>query len=317
MIKINRDHLDWEQVKENHYNYLKDKFVKWLEANKNEEQFTSLKKYLWNENDELNIVKVEKILVGNHSELKNIMRKVGEIVNKKTESKDTPYDHFTRFKKGKSFGYQYLKKLKVDVCPYCNLHYTFTIEKAKRRPQFDHFYPKSKYAYLQVSLHNLIPSCQSCNAAKTADDFNEEQPIYFPLEEGVGEDTFFQTVLKEADDFSHWLGFEGDFEVRLTTEEGNKEAEKYIKGLQATFNIQDLYKSHLNDYVQDIIRNLILYNESRMKELHENFEELFDNEKDVIDTILMNRIQVHEWGKRPLGKLTHDIYKEFMEKELL
>ncbi len=67
--------------------------------------------------------------------------------------------------------------------------------------------------------------------------------------------------------------------------------------------------------VRDIIKNLIIYNESRLTELQKNFGELFENEEAVLDTILMNRIQIQDWGKRPLGKLTHDIYKEFMERK--
>lgn len=58
-------------------------------------------------------------------------------------------------------------KLCVKVCPYCNRMYTTTLYGKKRiRPDFDHFYPKSRYPYLAVSLFNLIPTCNICNKAK-------------------------------------------------------------------------------------------------------------------------------------------------------
>ena len=55
-------------------------------------------------------------------------------------------------------------------------------EKGKRAitPDLDHFYPKSKYPFLAVTLSNLIPSCLFCNQrAKNATDFYKTS-IYPP-----------------------------------------------------------------------------------------------------------------------------------------
>jgi hypothetical protein len=37
------------------------------------------------------------------------------------------------------------------------------------RPQFDHWFPKSKYPLLALSFYNLIPSCSVCNSSAKGD----------------------------------------------------------------------------------------------------------------------------------------------------
>lgn len=71
-------------------------------------------------------------------------------------------------------GYEKLKHkaefyaaLDVKVCPYCNRCLIEPIDDgAGKRTvvgELDHFYCKSKYPYLAVSLYNLVPSCGICN----------------------------------------------------------------------------------------------------------------------------------------------------------
>lgn len=86
-------------------------------------------------------------------------------------------------------------KLGVKVCPYCNRMYTMKVfGKHKIRPDFDHFYPKSVYPYLAISLFNLIPSCSMCNRKKwnTAEIFlekekNKNRSIIYPYDESFDE----------------------------------------------------------------------------------------------------------------------------------
>ena len=63
--------------------------------------------------------------------------------------------------------YNLARKLKVNVCPYCNRNYTFTIKdknSKSTRPDFDHFYDKGSHPVLALSFYNLIPSCILCNS---------------------------------------------------------------------------------------------------------------------------------------------------------
>lgn len=94
-----------------------------------------------------------------------------------------------------STAYWLQRQLEVKVCPYCNRMYTTTLFGEHRiRPDFDHFYPQSKYPYLAVSLFNLIPSCSMCNRKKSnkAEVFTEEKgenfsSIIYPYDESFDE----------------------------------------------------------------------------------------------------------------------------------
>lgn len=71
-------------------------------------------------------------------------------------------------------GYEKLKNkaeiysaLAVDVCPYCNRSLIAPIDDGNGKKtaigELDHYYCKSRYPYLAVSLYNLVPSCGICN----------------------------------------------------------------------------------------------------------------------------------------------------------
>lgn len=103
------------------------------------------------------------------------------------------YDALSYKKKNQveSTAYWLQRQLGVKVCPYCNRMYTTTLFGENRiRPDFDHFYPQSKYPYLSVSLFNLIPSCSMCNRKKsdTAEVYSpkkasENMSIIYPYDE--------------------------------------------------------------------------------------------------------------------------------------
>lgn len=76
-------------------------------------------------------------------------------------------------------GYQFIKALKVTICPYCGADTVYAFEvgecyetpkrKQKKirfvphRSSLDHFFPRSEYPYLGITLCNLVPSCFRCN----------------------------------------------------------------------------------------------------------------------------------------------------------
>ena len=74
------------------------------------------------------------------------------------------YEDFTQSKdeNGISNAHFIFKELNIRTCPYCNRHYTFTLNKgAKAAPEFDHFYDKADHPLLAVSFYNLVPSCHT------------------------------------------------------------------------------------------------------------------------------------------------------------
>ena len=65
----------------------------------------------------------------------------------------------------KMFGYEITTSFGFNICPYCNYEDIETIlgNAAASRPDLDHFYPKSKFPFLAVTLSNLIPAGKRCN----------------------------------------------------------------------------------------------------------------------------------------------------------
>lgn len=88
--------------------------------------------------------------------------------------------------------YTFVKKLTVDVCPYCNREYVFVIgdiNNRKIRPEIDHFFPKADYPFLSCSLFNFIPSCSICNRRKGSvynkiKDASDIDLLLYPYNEG-------------------------------------------------------------------------------------------------------------------------------------
>ncbi|CAM3223512.1 hypothetical protein [Moritella viscosa] len=63
------------------------------------------------------------------------------------------------------FGREITNSMNLDVCPYCNNEDIETIneEGAETRPDLDHYYPRSKFPFLAITLSNLIPAGGRCN----------------------------------------------------------------------------------------------------------------------------------------------------------
>ncbi|KGA95830.1 HNH nuclease [Alkalihalobacillus alcalophilus ATCC 27647 = CGMCC 1.3604] len=246
--------------------------------------------------------KTKKLIIGNKSDLIEIIKTIGEISLEKKDKFDRLYINFTNRVWSKAL----LEKINVRVCPYCNRQYTFTLANEGIRPQFDHFFPKSRFSYLSVSLYNLIPSCSICNSKKH--DLNTyEHDLYYPYEDEFGSGVVFQTS-PINNDFFYWTGASNSFDIKLICKD-EKQKHK-VENLKQYLKIELLYKKH-KDYVRDIIRNAVIYNDSRIDELLEQFPDLFQSKNEVINSIFMSNNDKESWDKRPLSKLTHDIYEEF------
>lgn len=63
------------------------------------------------------------------------------------------------------FGRYITNNVGLNICPYCNNEdiETINIEGAETRPDLDHYYPKSKFPFLALTLSNLIPAGNRCN----------------------------------------------------------------------------------------------------------------------------------------------------------
>ncbi|AOO65737.1 hypothetical protein [Sulfurospirillum halorespirans] len=198
--------------------------------------------------------------------------------------------------------YTLAQSLNVTVCPYCNRNYTFTVrsKNGSIRPQFDHFYDKVMYPILALSFYNLIPSCPTCNASiKGRKQFSLTTHVH-PYIEGFDDKARFALHVKDSSFYYDEQGFD------LKLGSNDAKAQKNIED----FALEEIYKNH-KDIVLELIQKSVMYNESYIEELMQNYEgTLFKNEEDLLRLIFGGYISDEDLGKRPLSKLTKDILEQ-------
>ena len=269
--------------------------------------FPDLYEMLYNENDgSVSKGKINGILFADRKGLEKIISKLGKIKNDQIKRDITEkifcYESFSSrqiFKK-------IIWHMNVSVCPYCNRQYVTTLENDNVRAQVDHYYAKSEYPYLALSINNLIPCCGVCNQMKgEADMQDDNHRMFYPYEEEIGYDAYWAVQIEEESDFVKvWSGKSDKFSIVLKmTKSADESFEKKMTNQIRRLNLDKLYQSH-KDYVIDIIRVHYINSKSRIKDISSI---LGMNEKEVERLKYMNYLNKDDWGKRPLAKLTHDI----------
>ncbi len=304
MIKIRIDDNVKKLICREHYADIKKSAKDTINKVIGVAKYKKLSSYICDTSGSIDENKLERLITGDKNELVKIIDVVGEIGLVKNDLFDKLYTNFTN----RVWSNSLLEKINVSVCPYCNRQYTFTLKNDGVRPQFDHYFPKSLFAYLSVSLYNLIPSCSICNSKKQAlNTYQIMNDLYYPYDDEFGCDVVFQTY-SIGNDFSYWTGMSNDFDIKIVCRD--KKHNCKVENINKHLKIELLYKQH-KDYVRDIIRNAVIYNDSRIDELLEQFPGLFQSKDEVLNSVFMSCIDKENWGKRPLSKLTHDIYNEF------
>lgn len=303
MIKINIDDSTKQEIETLHYKDIEKRLKEYIISIHDDPNYTQLTKYLFINNSKLNEENLKKLIIGSKKDMMDAIKAIGELNSPKNEGFNNLYTNFTKRKWATTL----LNKLNINVCPYCNRQYTFTINEKGIRPQFDHYFPKSKYPYLAVSLYNLIPCCSICNSKKSDIDTYKQEFIY-PYDEEYSDNAVFKTKLVDYD-FLSWIGESNNFEITIDYK-NNNDLKSKIENTAKHLALEELYSKH-TDYVKDIIRKTIIYNDSRINELLDSFPELFSSKEEIINSIFMNYMDKDNWDKRPLSKLTYDIYNEF------
>lgn len=195
------------------------------------------------------------------------------------------------------------KELGVKTCPYCNREYTFSrslINGREVHPEFDHFYPKSKYPYLALSFYNLVPSCHTCNHLKSKEEVDinphyegfEDKNIKFSLKNKLTDG-----VYNPEDD--HWVFDPNKVEVRI--ENGNRNVSR--------LGLEEVYNMH-KDLVADIVTKAQAYNSYYYKSLVDSYKGLGKTQEEIYRLIWGTYMNPQEYGMRPLSKFTKDILDE-------
>ena len=341
MIKIDVDERKWKKIKEEHSEWYSDNILpniknayEFIESQKSKSY--SMKKYLkllkkiidkgkdfvvqkelFLDYENKEIDKIIKIMKKKNKKSKSILEIRFEELNISEEYLPNQLFCYKKFQDGnKNWGrHKLLFLMEIEVCPYCQRNYISSYEEnnsKKTTADLDHFYPKSLYPFLALSLYNFIPSCQICNSRfKGNKDTRDSIYLY---EEGFDELGVKFRTSKEV--ISEILGERySDFYVKIDYENlKNKEDGEKVKNSIENLGLDRVYKKSHNQYIQNLLYNIEKYPENYLENCVEMFESNVDKKKqleeyfkDIVKEPYRKRIENGE----PLAKLTKDILEEF------
>lgn len=193
------------------------------------------------------------------------------------------------------------RMLNIKVCPYCNHNFTLYIDilgktNMKGLFLFDHFYDKSDYPYLSMSLYNLIPSCSSCNHQKRTTQLDIRYNPYF---KAISEEFHFKVV----DSFQLRSGKKGADKIDIKIE--RNVSRQGVDDLQNDLHLEEQYGRH-KDIVQEIYDKA--YNETYYRNMLTCIPDE-DREK-LLNQWLGIPLDKNDIDKRPLTKFCQDVLKQ-------
>ena len=267
------------------------------------------------------VIEKELFLGYNHDYLLDLIKNLNRtnISENYLPHKLFSYDKFPNHT-GEWNRHKLLSLMEIEVCPYCQRNYISSFEEnddKRTTADLDHFYPKSLYPFLALSLYNFIPSCQICNSRfkGTKDTYNS----VYPYEESFDDlgakfkasKEIIDEILGEKD-----VNFFVEIDYKNLKNKDKEKVEKSIKNL----GLDKVYKKSHNQYVMDLLNTIEKYPEKYLESCVEIFDKFYKdkNEKekiikyfiDIVKEPYRKRIENEE----PLAKLTKDILDEFKIK---
>lgn len=238
-----------------------------------------------------------KILVGNIAEIRQIISSNKSLLFEREHYKNIFEDLYEKnlsnvkapFKKPFFSLFEDL-----NVCPYCNRNFINPIYKEhsvggdnkNQSPDIEHFFPKSIYPFLSLSISNLLPSCAFCNKIKSDVDTYKHNCLS-PYE------------IKNSDfRFDFTLKSERVKEVKLISKKGCKNSE--------ILHLESLYNQVHSKYINDIFDDVLKYPKSYKDSLKKEFKLTEDDYKKVF----RNYYDEKDFNKQPLSKMTKDLYNQ-------
>ena len=194
--------------------------------------------------------------------------------------------------------YTLTENLDVRVCTYCNRMYTITQRKNRNHkygrlmnPQLDHWFPQSKYPFLQISFYNLIPSCEICNSrVKNSTPFSIEDDFH-PYQRDV-ENLYFS--------------YRKSFLYNKYQIYFSKDSDEKIKRTAKKMFIDQMYNGHQEE-LSDLITLRAEYSEDYIDSLRKAFPSSGLSKELVYRLAFGTELNSKDFHKRPMSKFKHDI----------
>ncbi len=226
------------------------------------------------------------------------------------------FGYVQTFNNSKANAYWLSKEICSNTCVYCNRQYAFTVEdgdggnndKRIARPEFDHWFNKSDFPLMSLSLCNLIPSCSICNSTVKGNvQFNLSTHIHPYVHEPSHPDITFKASLTTTIPL-HWI-------LAIDTPPNSKE-EKTVVDMK----LREIYSMHNNLEFKDIMNFRYAYSSGYLKDLFEKV--LKDskrklNQSEVYRMLFGVEMNHHHFLDRPFSKMKHDLLHQKINGESL
>lgn len=209
----------------------------------------------------------------------------------------------------KKYFLPYVKRLGIKTCVYCNAQYAITTDENNGNfatYETDHYFPKSKYPFLCISLFNLQPSCGRCNGSKGQKTAN------FSMYTTKHDDLYpFIFQLDKRDIARYMVSHDPEeLKLKLSVINSDLESKNLLKNHQDIFHIDNLYTEH-KDIAEEVIWKAKIYNSTYRQQLSSTFERLFPHGmRDFPRFLLGSYTRKEDVHKRPLTKLMQDIARD-------
>lgn len=201
---------------------------------------------------------------------------------------------------------EYIRKLGIKTCCYCNAEYTITDKSGVGYYQLDHWKPKSHFPYLCISFFNLQPSCAYCNNHKSSDDTLEFLNLYEDQDNEPLDVFEFQI---EKDSVDAYLIDHQREKLHFEWREKSPQYKKLREGMDAKLHISDIYDEH-KDEVEELIWRSQYYGGAFLGAIDGSKIGIELTEDEVKRFILGTYAETEDVHKRPLTKLKQDLAKE-------
>lgn len=125
------------------------------------------------------------------------------------------------------------QNLELEICPYCGVEniQTYIGEGIDIRPDLDHFYPKTRFPFLAISIYNLIPAGTICNQ-KHKKNYPMLEHMH-PYIDSLNDDVVF--------DFMYRPGFDIKDDLFINILQQNELKEKNIN----IFKLREFYNKNM------------------------------------------------------------------------
>lgn len=201
------------------------------------------------------------------------------------------------------WNYRLAKLLNKHTCTYCNREYTFVYRRKGKGmvPQFDHWFPKEKKPLLAISFYNLIPSCATCNAIKSNEEFNLKDHLHPYVDKEISNSYKFDYIFKET--------HVPEILLKNNTLLGNKG-----KNTFDALNLPFIYKGHSDKELKDLYDLRFKYSENYLESLIKNTfgNHLPISDKEKYRLIFGIELEAKDYHKRIMSKFKGDIIEKLL-----